>query len=92
MNNNNWFWGAHLRTIEVTLEVILMVVSQDLVSSCVPLGNVKAVSLRDIYFQATGKLPETQALRKKDSGWEGMKKDNFSSIIQIYRWVSATDA
>uniref|UniRef100_A0A3Q4M4Z1 Family with sequence similarity 234 member B n=1 Tax=Neolamprologus brichardi TaxID=32507 RepID=A0A3Q4M4Z1_NEOBR len=50
------------------------------------LGNVKAVSLRDIYFQATGKLPETQALRKKDLGWEGMKKDNFSSIIQIYRY------
>ncbi|XP_005468498.1 protein FAM234B [Oreochromis niloticus] len=48
------------------------------------LGNVKAISLRDIYFRATGKLPETQALRKKDSGWEGMKKDNFSSVIQIY--------
>nr|XP_046271867.1 protein FAM234B [Scatophagus argus] len=48
------------------------------------LGNVEAVSLRDIYFQATGKMPIPQALRRKDPGWEGLKKTN-SSFIHIYR-------
>lgn len=48
------------------------------------LGNVKAISLQDIYFRASGKMPVTQTLRRKDPGWEGLKKDNFSSVIQIY--------
>ncbi|KAM9844292.1 protein FAM234B isoform 1-T1 [Aulostomus maculatus] len=49
------------------------------------LGNVEAVSLRDIYIHATGKLPLTQALRRKDPGWEGLKTTNSSSYIPIYR-------
>ncbi|XP_044036659.1 protein FAM234B [Siniperca chuatsi] len=49
------------------------------------LGNVEAISLRDIYFRATGKMPITQALRRKDSGWEALKKTNSSSFIHIYR-------
>uniref|UniRef100_A0A667X5P0 Family with sequence similarity 234 member B n=1 Tax=Myripristis murdjan TaxID=586833 RepID=A0A667X5P0_9TELE len=48
------------------------------------LGNVEAVALRDIYIRATGKMPLTQALRRKDLGWEGLKKTNFSSLIHIY--------
>ncbi|XP_075940274.1 protein FAM234B [Anarhichas minor] len=49
------------------------------------LGNVEAISLRDIYFRATGKPPITQALRRKDAGWEGLKETNSSSFIHIYR-------
>uniref|UniRef100_A0A3Q0T4Z2 Family with sequence similarity 234 member B n=1 Tax=Amphilophus citrinellus TaxID=61819 RepID=A0A3Q0T4Z2_AMPCI len=75
----------------LNLEVILTVVLQKLVPSCVPSGNVKAISLQDIYFRASGKMPITQTLRRKDPGWEGLKKDNFSSVIQIYRWASVTE-
>ncbi|KAM8844555.1 protein FAM234B [Spinachia spinachia] len=49
------------------------------------LGNVEAISLRDVYIRATGKMPLTQALRGKDTGWEGLKKINSSSFIHIYR-------
>ncbi|XP_051243382.1 protein FAM234B [Dicentrarchus labrax] len=49
------------------------------------LGNVEAISLRDIYVRATGKMPTTQALQRKDPGWEGLKKTNSSSFIHIYR-------
>ncbi|XP_008282749.1 protein FAM234B [Stegastes partitus] len=49
------------------------------------LGNVEAISLRDIYVRATGKTNVTQALRKKDPAWEGLKKTNLSSFIHIYR-------
>nr|XP_040046189.1 protein FAM234B [Gasterosteus aculeatus aculeatus] len=50
------------------------------------LGNVEAISLRDVYIRATmGKMPITQALRGKDTGWEGLKKTNSSSFIHIYR-------
>ncbi|KAF1379169.1 hypothetical protein PFLUV_G00173280 [Perca fluviatilis] len=49
------------------------------------LGNVEAISLCDIYIRATGELPITLALRKKDPGWEGLKKTNSSSFIHIYR-------
>uniref|UniRef100_A0A3P8T5W7 Family with sequence similarity 234 member B n=1 Tax=Amphiprion percula TaxID=161767 RepID=A0A3P8T5W7_AMPPE len=49
------------------------------------LGNVEAISLRDIYIRATSKMPITQALRKRDPGWEGLKKTNLSSFIHIYR-------
>ncbi|XP_029294130.1 protein FAM234B [Cottoperca gobio] len=48
------------------------------------LGNVEAISLRDIYIRATGKMPITQALIKKDPGWEVLRKTN-SSFIHIYR-------
>ncbi|XP_049418013.1 protein FAM234B [Epinephelus fuscoguttatus] len=48
------------------------------------LGNVEAISLRDIYIRATGKMPLTQALKRKDPGWEGLKTTN-SSFIHIYR-------
>ncbi|KAL6103350.1 fam234b [Pungitius sinensis] len=48
------------------------------------LGNVEAISLRDVYIRATGKMPLTQALRGKDTGWEGLKT-NSSSFIHIYR-------
>lgn len=53
-------------------------------------GNVEAISLRDIYYRATGKMPLTQALRRKDPGWEGLKKTNSSSFIHIYRCASVT--
>ncbi|XP_039978873.1 protein FAM234B [Xiphias gladius] len=49
------------------------------------LGNVEAISLRDIYIRATGKMPITQALKIKDPGWEELKKTNSSSFIHIYR-------
>uniref|UniRef100_A0A3P8T600 Family with sequence similarity 234 member B n=1 Tax=Amphiprion percula TaxID=161767 RepID=A0A3P8T600_AMPPE len=52
------------------------------------LGNVEAISLRDIYIRATSKMPITQALRKRDPGWEGLKKTNLSSFIHIYRYAS----
>ncbi|KAL0992980.1 hypothetical protein UPYG_G00101770 [Umbra pygmaea] len=46
------------------------------------LGNVQAISLRDIYTQATGKLPVSPSLRRKDPGWEKFRKNN-SSLIHI---------
>ncbi|XP_054463819.1 protein FAM234B [Anoplopoma fimbria] len=49
------------------------------------LGNVEAISLHDIYIRADSKMPITQALRRKDPGWEGLKKTNSSSFIHIYR-------
>ncbi|TMS15083.1 Protein FAM234B [Larimichthys crocea] len=49
------------------------------------LGNVEAISLHDIYVRATGKMPITQALRRKDPSWEALKKTNSSSFIHIYR-------
>uniref|UniRef100_UPI0037E7A0B0 protein FAM234B n=1 Tax=Semicossyphus pulcher TaxID=241346 RepID=UPI0037E7A0B0 len=55
------------------------------------LGNVEAISLRDIYIKATGKMPITQALRKKDPGWEGLKKTNSSSFINIYRGAESAE-
>ncbi|KAJ4920685.1 hypothetical protein JOQ06_016398 [Pogonophryne albipinna] len=49
------------------------------------LGNVEAISLRDVYMKATGKMPLTQALSRRDPGWEALKKTNSSSFIHIYR-------
>ncbi|XP_074511600.1 protein FAM234B [Sebastes fasciatus] len=49
------------------------------------LGNVEAISLGDIYIRATGKMPITQTLKKKDPVWEKLKKTNSSSFMQIYR-------
>ncbi|XP_028311063.1 protein FAM234B [Gouania willdenowi] len=49
------------------------------------LGNVEAISVRDIYIRATGKTPLTQALRRRDLSWEGLKKTNSTSFVQIYR-------
>ncbi|XP_049601979.1 protein FAM234B [Syngnathus scovelli] len=50
------------------------------------LGNVVAISLRDIYIRATSKLPLTPTLRQKDPAWEGLKKTNSSSsFIHIFR-------
>ncbi|XP_040919096.1 protein FAM234B isoform X2 [Toxotes jaculatrix] len=49
------------------------------------LGNVEAISLRDIYIRATGKMPVTQALKIKDPVWEEPKKTNSSSFVDIYR-------
>ncbi|XP_034395439.1 protein FAM234B [Cyclopterus lumpus] len=49
------------------------------------LGNVEAISLHDIYIRAIGTMPITQALRRKDPGWEGLKKTNSTSFIHIYR-------
>lgn len=49
------------------------------------LGNIKAISLRDIYIHATGKMPSNQELRKKDPGWEGLKaRTNSSTLIHIF--------
>lgn len=49
------------------------------------LGNVKAISLRDLYIHATGKMPLSQELRKKDTGWEGLKaRTNSSTLIHIF--------
>ncbi|KAM8725114.1 protein FAM234B [Acanthopagrus schlegelii] len=55
------------------------------------IGNVEAISLRDIYFNATGRMPRTPALQRKDSGWEGLKKNNSSSFIHIYRGTEPVD-
>ncbi|XP_051904460.1 protein FAM234B [Hippocampus zosterae] len=49
------------------------------------LGNVVAISLRDMYVRANGKLPVIPALRRKDARWEGLKKSNSSSFIHIFR-------
>ncbi|XP_056262544.1 protein FAM234B isoform X2 [Pseudoliparis swirei] len=49
------------------------------------LGNVEAISLHDIYIRAIGTMPITQALRRKDPGWEGLKKSNSTSFIHVYR-------
>ncbi|KAK7939355.1 hypothetical protein WMY93_002681 [Mugilogobius chulae] len=49
------------------------------------LGNIKAISLRDLYIHATGKMPSNQELRKKDPGWEGLKaRTNSSTLIHIF--------
>lgn len=49
------------------------------------LGNIKAISVRDLYIRATGKMPSCQELRKKDSGWEGLKsRTNSSTLIHIF--------
>lgn len=60
----------------------------DFVLMCVSPGNVEAISLRDIYIRATGKIPMTQALRIKDPKWEELRKTNSSSFIDIYRYAS----
>uniref|UniRef100_A0A3B4YNY4 Family with sequence similarity 234 member B n=1 Tax=Seriola lalandi dorsalis TaxID=1841481 RepID=A0A3B4YNY4_SERLL len=52
------------------------------------LGNVEAISLRDIYVRATGKMPVTQALKIRDPGWEEQKKTNSSSFIHSLHHVS----
>lgn len=49
-------------------------------------GNIKAISLCDIYFGATGQMPASQSLQRKDPVLEGLKKSN-SSIIHINRYV-----
>ncbi|XP_026201581.1 protein FAM234B isoform X2 [Anabas testudineus] len=48
------------------------------------LGNVEAISLRDIYIRATGKMPTTQALKVKDPGWEKLR-NSTTSFVHIYR-------
>jgi len=50
-------------------------------------GNVEAISLHDIYIRAIGTMPITQALRRKDPGWEGLKKSNSTSFIHVYRYT-----
>ncbi|XP_058509376.1 protein FAM234B [Solea solea] len=49
------------------------------------LGNVEAISLRDIYIRAMGKMPMKQTIRIKDPKWEEMRKTNSSTLIDIYR-------
>ncbi|XP_041673007.1 protein FAM234B [Cheilinus undulatus] len=55
------------------------------------LGNVEAISVHDIYVKATGKMPRTQALRRRDPGWEGLNKSNSSSLINIYRGAESAE-
>ncbi|KAM6956933.1 protein FAM234B [Aplochiton taeniatus] len=55
------------------------------------LGTVEAVSLRDIYVRATGKMPLSHSLRLKDPGWEKLKKTNSSSLIHISRDTEQVD-
>lgn len=55
------------------------------------LGTVEAVSLRDIYVRATGKMPLSPSLRLKDPGWEKLKKTNSSSLIHISRGTEQVD-
>ncbi|KAM9345909.1 protein FAM234B [Symphorus nematophorus] len=55
------------------------------------LGNVKAISLQDIYFRATGIMPMAQALQRKDPAWEGLKKNSSSPFIHIYRGSEPMD-
>ncbi|XP_010894999.2 protein FAM234B isoform X2 [Esox lucius] len=47
------------------------------------LGTVEAISLRDIYNQATGKTPISPGLRLKDPVWEKLRKNHNSSLIHI---------
>ncbi|XP_065821069.1 protein FAM234B [Labrus bergylta] len=55
------------------------------------LGNVEAISVGDIYIKATGKMPLTQALRRRDPSWEVLKKSNTSSCINIYRGAESAE-
>ncbi|KAM8824195.1 protein FAM234B isoform 1-T1 [Synchiropus picturatus] len=55
------------------------------------LGNVEAVSLRDVYARATGRPPVAPLLRRRDPVWEGLKKTNSSSFIHIYRGSERVD-
>ncbi|KAM4530995.1 protein FAM234B [Odontesthes bonariensis] len=55
------------------------------------LGNVQAISLRDIYNRAAAPMSITQPLRKKDLGWEALRKSNSSSFIHIYRGSERVD-
>ncbi|RVE69144.1 hypothetical protein OJAV_G00075010 [Oryzias javanicus] len=48
------------------------------------IGNVQAIFLRDLYIRATGEMPLTQKLRRRDPKWEGLRKNNSSSLIHIY--------
>uniref|UniRef100_A0A8C6SDL5 Family with sequence similarity 234 member B n=1 Tax=Neogobius melanostomus TaxID=47308 RepID=A0A8C6SDL5_9GOBI len=49
------------------------------------LGNIKAISLCDVYVRVTGKMPFSPELRKKDPGWEGLKaRTNSSTLIHIF--------
>ncbi|XP_036408017.1 protein FAM234B [Megalops cyprinoides] len=47
------------------------------------LGTVEAVSLKDIYSQATGKVPISSMLKVNDASWEKLRKTNSSSLIHI---------
>ncbi|XP_056144462.1 protein FAM234B [Lampris incognitus] len=55
------------------------------------LGTVEAISLHDIYIRATGKMPITQALKKKEPSWERLKKTSSSSLIHIYNGAEHVD-
>ncbi|CAL1588718.1 unnamed protein product [Knipowitschia caucasica] len=49
------------------------------------LGNIKAISLFELYIHAMGEMPSNQELRKKDPGWEGLKaRTNSSTLINIF--------
>uniref|UniRef100_A0A3P9KAQ2 Family with sequence similarity 234 member B n=1 Tax=Oryzias latipes TaxID=8090 RepID=A0A3P9KAQ2_ORYLA len=48
------------------------------------IGNVQAIFLWDLYIRATGEMPLTQKLRRRDPKWEGLKKNNSSSLMHIY--------
>uniref|UniRef100_A0A3B4A499 FAM234A/B beta-propeller domain-containing protein n=1 Tax=Periophthalmus magnuspinnatus TaxID=409849 RepID=A0A3B4A499_9GOBI len=56
------------------------------------LGNIKAISLCDLYIHATGKMPSNQELRKRDPGWEGLKaRTNSSTLIHIFGYASVNE-
>lgn len=49
-------------------------------------GTVEAVSLRDIYRKATGRMALPRPLYLQDPIWEKQRKNNQSSLIHIYRF------
>ncbi|XP_060760153.1 protein FAM234B isoform X2 [Neoarius graeffei] len=48
------------------------------------LGMVEAVSVRDVYKQATGQTTFPPSLSVRDPMWEKQRKNNSSTLIRIY--------
>lgn len=53
-------------------------------------GMVEAVSVRDVYKQATGRTTFPPSLSVRDPMWEKQRKNNSSTLIRIYRCVKHT--
>ncbi|KAF7686538.1 protein FAM234B [Silurus meridionalis] len=55
------------------------------------LGTVEAVSLRDVYKQATGRTRVPTSLSVKDPVWDKQRKNNSSTLIRIYSGVEQVE-
>ncbi|KAF4080909.1 hypothetical protein AMELA_G00176480 [Ameiurus melas] len=55
------------------------------------LGMVEAVSLGDVYKQATGRTTIPLSLSVKDPMWEKQRKNNSSTLIHIYSGVDQVE-